>query len=1848
MKSRIIPVLALCITCICFIVLIERLKTPATIPVRAGEKASPESHVTAQRSNKIGPNSTSNRTESAVMPQNNPFPLRAFGTDSFGHTHSDDWKTQVADPESLTLPPIFARYGAFDDMKDADLSEVSVQNHYVEAIFDLYARPKNKHERRERARLSELLGEATGEQTRARAAVLGLQYAGTDEKGRSFIISGFKQGEPHYIHTLNASAADSSAASYVRQNTNFDPVLGPDIDGSGFFFNVNDHGIARQHLEFQLPNNGRSRVIEREAPDSDSHMDHVTGTVGAHGYREDAKGMAPAVMMYSLNQQSNADVDLLGARYPFEPRRSIGGTTSLGGSYEARYTSTGASFDQVLQETPYYLHFYAVGNQGGWNEISSGRQVAKNVMSVGSGRHVNRDADGNYISGGNLSGFSSEGPADDGRIKPDIIANGEGVTSTNGTTGYSSKQGTSMATPNASGSSILLQDYFSKRFPGHLMQSMSLKNLILHTADDLGNPGPDYKHGWGFMNTRKAADLIRAYADNPGNQRMIEGILRDGETYSYTFTSDGSIPLVANLAWLDYRGNSAFTDDDRTPNLTYDLDLRVTDPSGTTTYLPWAMPFVLNGFDTNDYDADAVKADNTTDNVEQVRIAAPIEAGTYTVTVSHKGSVSLGDEVRYSLIVSGVDNAASAPAPTIDSFSPAEGTHHHTRVTVAGSGFLLGANVTLEAPGFETIEGYAERVTHDEIEAFLPLDRVPAGTYKVAVVNPDGQRVMSSNDFVVTAYADLLYENFDAPGFEFASAGWTTGADIGTDDWQIDPAVSASGSSAHVPTQTEEVLSYLESPAIAIPSTSAPIKLSFVHQWDFEIELPTSSFGAHEGEDGALLMVSVDGGAFKHVDQNLWDNEEAQGTQIVTGDYWDNIDPTNPLRYPSATTYAWTDESGGWQRTTVLLDADTYQNKTLRFRWVLGTQNTGTDNDEGWWIDDVSLSVQNNNTLPQISAAPAAEAVEGQLYNETLAFTDADADALALTATSKPAWLSFIDDGNRTALLSGTPAAADVGTSTVTVEADDGRGIRTYSFSLTVVPAAGNNAPTFVTTTLDPAIIEQAYTLDLMAQDADGHHIGLSVEALPAWLDFTDNGDGTGTLFGTPNSYVSGNISLTFRATDGVDTTTQSFFLQILPPASIAFSASTQSVNEGAGSVILTVNRSSNSVGEVSVDYSTVAESASAGADFTTTSGTLIWGDSETDPKTIEVPIIDDEVYNEVESFRVELSNLSTGSELGSNASVTVSISDNDTNVAPTITLHSPTASSVSLPTGVSLLVDTSVTDDGIANPVSLAWSQISGPGIVEFASLDTEDTELSFPQNGEYLLRLTADDGIDASALNLTIVVGGTAPVVISEDGLVTHLNFDEGSGTTAADRMTSDGESNDGALQNGANWSTVDAVDGNSLQLDGIDDSVTIANSTQINDGTFAKKTIGLWFKTSDVTTRQTLYEQGGNTRGLHLYLDGGSVYAGGWNNGENGWSGTYLSTPVSADTWHHVALVLDTTEGGSSLETDAFRLYLDGSLTLSGDAAPINGHTGGIGLGGINNSANFHDSNESTGFHFGGLLDDLVLYNRALSPGEVKALTGGGNVAVSITPGGPYTASVGETLSLSPIVSDDGLPEVPGAVSTTWSLITGPGNVILTNPSDPNTSATFDTPGTYHLRLSATDGATVTFDEVEVTVVNLTIGFNQVWKDTIFADHSSGSTGPHTAFDYKANGLHANGLLYALQINSLNPAESRGKMPTLSLHESGPSSHAQITFRRIKGGSGSPVDPSGYTAGGVSYMVECIEDLETGTWTTESALLEEVGTPISNDDGTETVTVRMKLAIDPETSSRGFLRLKVSEAP
>jgi len=104
---------------------------------------------------------------------------------------------------------------------------------------------------------------------------------------------------------------------------------------------------------------------------------------------------------------------------------------------------------------------------------------------------------------------------------------------------------------------------------------------------------------------------------------------------------------------------------------------------------------------------------------------------------------------------------------------------------------------------------------------------------------------------------------------------------------------------------------------------------------------------------------------------------------------------------------------------------------------------------------------------------------------------------------------------------------------------------------------------------------------------------------------------------------------------------------------------------------------------------------------------------------------------------------------------------------------------------------------------------------------------------------------------------------------------------------------------------------------------------------------------------------------------------------------------------------------------------------------------------------------------------------------------ALSGGDNVIVTVNKPPAVNAGANQTITLpapanlSGSATDDGLPNPPGVVTTTWTKVSGPGTVTFANASAKVTTATFSTSGSYTLRLTANDSALGASDDIVVTV-------------------------------------------------------------------------------------------------------------------------------------------------------------------
>jgi len=475
---------------------------------------------------------------------------------------------------------------------------------------------------------------------------------GVDEKGRYFELQRIlPDGTPIYYITENLNAAITT-----RTNTLWNGgSLGLNIEGQGMVAREWDGGgVLNTHQEF----GGRVILgdgVTYTGGGGPNHATHVAGTIIAAGVSPNARGMAPQAQLRSFDWNNDkAEMAAEAAAGALVSNHSYGYNSALLPRWMfGFYNSEAADWDNITYNAPYYLPLKAAGNDrgAGYNsgdggyDLITGAATAKNVLVVAAVDDVlSYTGPGSVI----MSSFSSWGPTDDGRIKPDISANGVNVYSSVGpaNTNYATYSGTSMATPNATGTLLLLQQYYASLNAGNFMRSATLRGLVIHTADEAGPaPGPDYSFGWGLLNAEKAALTIRDAATT-GGALIEERTLNNGGSYVFNVTALGWAPLEVTICWTDPAGTppSSGTEDPANLMLVNDLDIRVSD--GVTTYYPWR----LNPASPT---AAATTGDNFRDNVEKIYIASPIPGATYTITVSHKGTLRSGSQ-DYSLIVTGI------------------------------------------------------------------------------------------------------------------------------------------------------------------------------------------------------------------------------------------------------------------------------------------------------------------------------------------------------------------------------------------------------------------------------------------------------------------------------------------------------------------------------------------------------------------------------------------------------------------------------------------------------------------------------------------------------------------------------------------------------------------------------------------------------------------------------------------------------------------------------------------------------------------------------------------------------------------------------------------------------------------------------------------------------------------------------------------------------------------------------------------------------------------------------------------------------------------------------------------
>lgn len=428
------------------------------------------------------------------------------------------------------------------------------------------------------------------------------------------------------------------------------------LDGSGETIAVMDTGIDNDHPDIL----GRIAAINTQygldsSPiDSNSgHGTHVAMTVLGDGSGDaSTMGIAPDanLVMYALEHDPTGYFGRQGSIYDLlsdaelKTARIAVNAWGSNGNF-GYYTADSRSADQYVSNNQYLLPVFSVGDNGasGASQITA-PGTAKNVLSIGSSNN------------GSVSTSSSQGPTLDGRIKPDLVAPGEGIcsaraeeaktaigpvcatgTHSNTRSMYMELSGTSQATAVAGGSAALAREYLREVAGINKPSASLIKATLVNGAEDLGTPNiPNDNEGWGqidlenSLNPTYGGAALDIFHDDARE-------LQAGFSLLYSFDMDASKGIDLTLAWSDAEGSANAPQSES--RLMNDLDLILLAPDGTT--------YLGNNF-ANGISVTGGSADDL-NNVERVRLPAgtSTQSGEWMVMVEHRG----GGNQRFSIVL---------------------------------------------------------------------------------------------------------------------------------------------------------------------------------------------------------------------------------------------------------------------------------------------------------------------------------------------------------------------------------------------------------------------------------------------------------------------------------------------------------------------------------------------------------------------------------------------------------------------------------------------------------------------------------------------------------------------------------------------------------------------------------------------------------------------------------------------------------------------------------------------------------------------------------------------------------------------------------------------------------------------------------------------------------------------------------------------------------------------------------------------------------------------------------------------------------------------------------------------
>lgn len=562
--------------------------------------------------------------------------LRTIGLEIYQYIHPNTWVVKLSENSQVSrlkqLPFVYA-IGSIDprDKIEQNLLKtgVSPEHSHSDGRLSILIKLRSSNDK---AKVSEQIMELGGEIENSQ----GFDYQGPETlvvkinqlaivKLASKDNIAWIQEKPQPVLALTQRAAEFSGVTKANHQYG--------LQGQGVTIGIWDGGVAPPHKNW-----GRQVEIIDEpwyhgmtyTTVSLSHAFHVTGIIAD---QESGIAKQADVKLYEFygdtyqemrDAKKQYDIDIInqsfGVNYGCREGINNLNTRQLFGHYLDATQKT----DSVIYDTG-VLATKAAGNDrnesctvgaeektdgeehGGYYTLAS-RSNALNVVTVGSVGHGFDERTG---IGASTSSFSSWGPTIDGRIKPDLVAWGFQVRSTDLDNGYKYDSGTSMATPVVAGIAALLYQR-ARTVLSMPVEGSLIKAILIHTAKDWAFPGPDFKTGWGLADAEagvKHIDKGQAFSHEvkltkPQQLYSLHLVVDEQQEVLKTTTVWNDVPAVLGAKFA----------------LTHDFNTQLISPSGHV-YLPWVK-------DSQNLNKPAEPGMNHVDNVEQILVENP-EPGTW-------------------------------------------------------------------------------------------------------------------------------------------------------------------------------------------------------------------------------------------------------------------------------------------------------------------------------------------------------------------------------------------------------------------------------------------------------------------------------------------------------------------------------------------------------------------------------------------------------------------------------------------------------------------------------------------------------------------------------------------------------------------------------------------------------------------------------------------------------------------------------------------------------------------------------------------------------------------------------------------------------------------------------------------------------------------------------------------------------------------------------------------------------------------------------------------------------------------------------------------------------------------